>query len=167
MPERRYGFGEQESQSGTLRGDPAGVRAWGRNDPGGGPEVGSASAGGAKGAEKCAAGGAEDTGAGAAEVGGGDSLYRRDSGKRPQSAAQAAAHGAPYLGANAARDARSGSGRIDGAAICAREEGGDGVGRAGDIHCTVVRVGRGRASGLVRGLGGLRRPGTSDGPGPP
>src|ERR1035437_4153313 len=49
-PRRKDGFGEQESQSGTIRADPAGVRTWGRNDPGGGPETGGAPARGAEGA---------------------------------------------------------------------------------------------------------------------
>ena len=51
---------EQESQSGAIRADPAGVRTWGRNDPGGGAEIGGAPADGAEGDGQRDAGGAED-----------------------------------------------------------------------------------------------------------
>src|SRR5208283_1519255 len=116
-------FGEQESQSGTVRADPAGVRAWGRNDPGGGPETGDTPARGTEGDGQRDAGGTQSSGTRAAEAGGGDPIYRRDSGSRPQGAQKAAAHGAPDLGAAAPGDARSRSGGIDASPVCARPKG--------------------------------------------
>src|ERR1035438_952691 len=101
QPERR-GLVGLESESGVIRTDPPRVRVRNRDDRGGGQEGGSTPSDGARSDRQRVAQAAEEDRASEMETKSGGRVYRCDSGRRPQSTAEAAAHSASDLGADSA-----------------------------------------------------------------
>lgn len=104
MPERRGPIG-QEIESGAIRTDPTGVRAWSRNDQSGSEEIGRASSNGARSIGRCDAAGAQEGVATETKARASEDVYRWDFGSGSASAEEAAAHGAPDLHSDPTRNA--------------------------------------------------------------
>jgi len=68
----------QETQSGTVRGDSAGISVWGGDDPGSGEQVENTSPYGSAGAGQRDSAGTQEAGEKQSEVGAGAGVHRRD-----------------------------------------------------------------------------------------